>query len=349
MDLELLKNKFRGTMLGVLVGDVLGHSFKNKEVLSSRKKIYLQQKLDMLEEIKCGEFVMKFSSDSAMTRSVAESLIEKQDLDIVDVAKRFVESYYQDPARVYGLSCIQVLTKLAGLRDEIIESGIDVKGPAKDLLGGADSYGNGGAMKIAPVSLYCYNNYDNLLHYVKEVTQITHAHELGINGAILQAIAIQQSLCLHHSEELNISNFIDDLINKMDKIEVDKSQPYKERLKIVKNLLSETGGEPNEQRIIEKLGNKLTALESVPTAIFCFLNAEKRIKGIRTDNPVRRAIQYAITLGGDTDTIASMTGAIAGAFYGHEKFSRLLLSHCEQADRFEELADELLGIATSKS
>jgi len=44
-----------------------------------------------------------------------------------------------------------------------------------------------------------------------------------------------------------------------------------------------------------------------------------------------------------------MTGAIAGAFYGHEKFSRLLLSHCEQADRFEELADALLKVATSKT
>jgi len=63
-----------------------------------------------------------------------------------------------------------------------------VKGPAKDIFYGAGSYGNGGAMKIAPVSLYSYNNYDNLLHYVKEVTQITHAHELGINGAILQVI-----------------------------------------------------------------------------------------------------------------------------------------------------------------
>ncbi|XP_025269136.1 poly(ADP-ribose) glycohydrolase ARH3-like [Camponotus floridanus] len=345
MDLELLKSKFRGTILGVLVGDILGKPFGFREV-TGRKKIYLQQKLDILEESKLKKFVMKFSCDSAMTRSVAESLIEKRDLDIIDVAKRFVESYFQDPKRDYGIACMNVLFKL---KNKKIGPGTDVKGPAKDLFDGQGSYGNGGAMKIAPVSLYCYNNYDNLLHYVKEVTQITHAHELGINGAILQAIAIQQSLCLHPSEELNISNFIDDLINKMDKIEVNESQPYKERLKIVKNLLSETGGELNEQRIIEELGNKLTALESVPTAIFCFLNAEKRIKGIRTDNPVRRAIQYAITIGGDTNTIASMTGAIAGAFYGHEKFNRLLLSHCEQADRFEELADALLDVATTKT
>jgi len=51
MDLELLKSKFRGTILGVLVGDILGQSFGFREV-SGRKKIYLQQKLDILEETK---------------------------------------------------------------------------------------------------------------------------------------------------------------------------------------------------------------------------------------------------------------------------------------------------------
>jgi len=41
------------------------------------------------------------------------------------------------------------------------------------------------------------------------------------SSLLSQAIAIQQSLCLDPSEELNVFNFIDELINKMDKIEDD--------------------------------------------------------------------------------------------------------------------------------
>jgi len=52
---------------------------------------------------------MEFTDDSAMTRSLAESLIEKRDLDIVDIAKRFVENYYQEPYRGYGTGSISVI------------------------------------------------------------------------------------------------------------------------------------------------------------------------------------------------------------------------------------------------
>lgn len=225
----------------------------------------------------------------------------------------------------------------------------NVKDPAKALFDGLGSYGNGGAMRIAPMSLFLYNNYDRLLQYTKEVTEITHTNKLGINGAILQAIAIQQSLCSNPSEELNASDFIDDLIKKMDKIEVD-GQPYKERLIIAKNLLCENDTSwtsPSDEKVIQELGVGIRALESVPTAIFCFLRAQRLVKGIRTDNPLRRTIQYAITLSGDTDTIASMAGAIAGAFHGYEKFSMLLLTHCEAFEEFREFADRLLDTATS--
>ncbi|KAH0951344.1 hypothetical protein HN011_004638 [Eciton burchellii] len=346
MDTILLKDRFRGVMLGVLVGDCLGSPFEGKvylKGLSTLKRRSLQKRYTKLEEQKFREPVMLYTDDSAMTRSLAESLIEKRNVDIIDVAKRFARSYQKEPNRGYGSGAATILEKLLTVEET------DIKDPAKALFDGSGSYGNGGAMRIAPISLVLYNNYEHLLQYTKEVTEITHANKLGINGAILQAIAIQQSLCLNSSEELNVSDFIDNLISKMDKIEVD-GQPYKERLTVAKNLLFEddtSWTSPSDEKVIRELGVGIRALESVPTAIFCFLRAQRLIKGIRTDNPLRRTIQYAITLSGDTDTIASMAGAIAGAFYGYGKFSLLLLTHCEAFEEFRELADKLLDTAMS--
>lgn len=43
-----------------------------------------------------------------MTSSLAESLIEKQDLDIIDVAKRFAKSFHEEPNRRYGIGTATV-------------------------------------------------------------------------------------------------------------------------------------------------------------------------------------------------------------------------------------------------
>lgn len=51
---------------------------------------------------------MQFTDDSAMTMSLAESLIEKKDIDLVDLAKKFVKSYYQEPQRGYGSGVVTV-------------------------------------------------------------------------------------------------------------------------------------------------------------------------------------------------------------------------------------------------
>lgn len=57
-----------------------------------------------------------------------------------------------------------------------------------------------------------------------------------------------------------------------------------------------------------------------------------------------RMIYFQITLGGDTDTIGSMTGALAGAFYGEDKFSNNLLEHCEGSKKFAYLGEKLYNI-----
>jgi len=53
-------------------------------------------------------------------------------------------------------------------------------------------------------------------------------------------------------------------------------------------------------------------------------------------------------LGGDTDTIASMAGAIAGAYYGHSAISENLQKHCEATEQIIAYADKLRELSDSK-
>lgn len=56
---------------------------------------------------------------------------------------------------------------------------------------------------------------------------------------------------------------------------------------------------------------------------------------------LRRGVQYAISFGGDTDTIASMTGALAGAYVGDGAVSEVMMSHMESSEEAVKLADGL--------
>ncbi|XP_043284797.1 ADP-ribose glycohydrolase ARH3-like [Venturia canescens] len=347
IELSLLRTKFRGSLLGVLTGDCLGSPYENNNLLTSGEKVVLQKFLDKLEGPVFKAPVIQYTDDSAMTRSIAQSLIEKRSLVLEDIAKKFVKNYYQEPNRGYGPSVINVFHKLRGNKFS------DILTPAKEQFSGEGSLGNGGAMRVAPIALFYHNDYDQLVKATRLVTAITHTHKLGIDGAILQAIAIQQSLLSDPEEELDVIKFVDDLIGKMDIIEENDEgldfvdpQTFKMQLVAIKNLLKEEGA--HEVKIVEKLGHDVTAFGSVPTAIFCFLRAQKSIEGIRSDNPFRRAIQYAISLGGDADTIAAMTGALAGAFYGDAKLNSALLQHLEASTEFQSLADKLYEISTNK-
>ena len=67
----------------------------------------------------------------------------------------------------------------------------DPFGPAKEQFNGQGSYGNGGAMRISPIALYCFQNLDTMIDTAVKTTKITHTHPLGINGAILQVSIIK--------------------------------------------------------------------------------------------------------------------------------------------------------------
>lgn len=111
----------------------------------------------------------------------------------------------------------------------------------------------------------------------------------------------------------------------------------------MKRLLSKTFP-PSEEEVINVLGHSVNALYSVPTAIYSFLrNAQA------PDNEAdkfRKTLEYTISLGGDTDTIASMACALSGAFYSDANISEKLTKHCESSEEIIELADQLYKVAS---
>lgn len=287
-----------------------------------------------------------YTDDTAMTKCIAESLIEKKGFDGVDLAKRFVREYFQDPRRGYGANVTSVFHKLKGSKFA------DPFGPAREQFDGLGSLGNGAAMRIAPVALFCYNNLDNLIDVAKKSSEITHTHKLGVNGAILQTLAIRKCLLLDPKDVLNVNKYTDELIEEMVEIEKDQDDlnpdpnyTYRSQLGVMKDLLNKD--HPNDEEVVNKLGHSVAALYSVPTAVFSFLKAQTEIPEIETDNPFRRTLQYAISLGGDTDTIASMAGAIAGAYYGYDIIGESLQKHCEGTDKIIQLADNLYELSSS--
>jgi ADP-ribosylglycohydrolase len=139
-----------------------------------------------------------------------------------------------------------------------------------------NSFGNGSAMRVSAVG-FAYNTLEETLSYAKETANVTHNHPEGIKGA--QAIATSIFLARTGKTKLEIKEYIEQTFNYNLDFTLDDIRPtYK---------------------------FDVTCQGSVPQAIVAFLES--------TD--YENAIRLAISIGGDSDTIACMTGGIASAFY----------------------------------
>lgn len=140
-----------------------------------------------------------------------------------------------------------------------------------------DSFGNGSGMRISPVGFY-YDTYMDVKRETIEATKPSHNTEEGIKGALAISTSIYWLLKGRTKEE--IKEFIE------------KEYEY--------NL------DFNLEELQRTNAFYATCKKSVPQAIFCFLESTS----------FEDAIRKALSIGGDTDTIAAMTGSLAEAYYG---------------------------------
>lgn len=348
LEASVLKSKFKGCLLGALIGDCTGSPYEG-DTITHGDKLIIQRYYDKLEDPSFTAPFKSYTDDTAMTKSVAKFLTDKPEPDYKFLARLFVNEYFKEPRRGYGEGVVEVFHKLKNSKFE------DIYKPASEQFLGAGSFGNGGAMRIAPIALYFYDNYKAMLEVATNATRLTHTHFLGVHGALLQAVTIDLALKFNPNVKINPERFCAELFRRIRKIErIDEDtdelderdysrKAYQEKLKVVEYLLGKKHDDELDEEVILTLGNGVSAYESVPTAIYCFLKSLQEIPSIQTDNIFRRTIQYAVTLGGDTDTIASMAGAIAGAYLGEEAVNPYLAKHCEFSKEIAELAENLFA------
>ncbi|GGA01953.1 hypothetical protein GCM10008018_55190 [Paenibacillus marchantiophytorum] len=138
------------------------------------------------------------------------------------------------------------------------------------------SYGNGSAMRVSPIG-FAFNTLEEVLREARRSALVTHNHRQGIFGA--QAVASAVFLARNNRPKAEIQAFI--------------QQKFKYNLtRKLDDIRPKYAFDPSCQG-------------SVPQAIIAFLES--------TD--FEDAIRKAISIGGDSDTIACITGGIAHAFY----------------------------------
>lgn len=139
-----------------------------------------------------------------------------------------------------------------------------------------NSWGNGSAMRVSPIGLYC-KTVEQVMDMAKESAETTHNHPEGIKGAQAAAAAVFLAGAGKNKEQ--IKNFIEDHFG------YDLNEPLTSIRRWYKFDVSCQG--------------------SIPQAIIAFLEA----------TGFEDAIRNAVSIGGDSDTIACITGAIAEAYF----------------------------------
>ncbi len=123
----------------------------------------------------------KWTDDTAMALSIVDALAARGDIDPDDLAARFAARYHAEPWRGYGGGAHAVLTA--------IFEGAPWPLAAQTAFGGAGSYGNGGAMRVAPLGAYFADDLPAALAAAARSAAPTHAHPEGVAGAIAIAAA----------------------------------------------------------------------------------------------------------------------------------------------------------------
>lgn len=122
-----------------------------------------------------------FTDDTVMAIGIAEVLEKLGHVDQDELAAIFARNYNRNPRRGYGRMAHHIL--------QAILAGRNWKKITHAAFGGMGSFGNGGAMRVAPLGAYFSDDIEKAAAQAAKSAEVTHGHPEGQAGAVAVAVA----------------------------------------------------------------------------------------------------------------------------------------------------------------
>lgn len=235
-----------------------------------------------------------YTDDTEMALGIAEVLDRHGRVDQDEFAKTFGRRFIVNPSRGYGPGAVRFLNSVANGGVWQLEG--------KALFSGMGSFGNGSAMRVAPVGAYfAEDRFDVVAEQARLSAEVTHRHPEGIAGGI--AIAVAAAYAWVHrgkrSDEALRRGLFETVLAYTPPGEVHERIVYAATIEPERSISLAANQLGN--------GSKVSCLDTVP---FCLWMAARHL------NDYRAAVWNTVTAGGDIDTTAAIVGGVVALAVG---------------------------------
>jgi len=309
-----IRNSIEDALIGFITADALGVpvEFKSRD--------YLKQ-YPISEMIGYGTYNQPkgtWSDDSTMTLCLAESLLDEE-FSLKKLANRFINwvdwGYWTPHGELFdiGNTTNAAIERLRTIDDPKLAGG---KHETEN--------GNGSLMRVLPLVFEIYDVRDEEEQFktIRDVSSLTHAHDRSILSCFYY-LTLARFLRGHEYPPMEMYK----LTNNVFKRFVDKQSIDKNELKHFDRLINDSIQDLDESKI-RSTGYVIDTLEA---AVWCLL----------TTKNYRDAVLKAVNLGEDTDTVAAITGGLAGLYYGIGQIPENWINSLVKLEEINELIDKL--------
>lgn len=310
MSPELDRQRFRGALLGLAVGDALGTTveFKPPGTFSPVS--------DMVGGGPFGLPPGAWTDDTSMALCLAESLVERGAFDPLDQLSRYVR-WYRDGHLSSTGECFDIGNATRKALNRFERTGEPFPGDADP-----NAAGNGPLMKLAPIPLAYANHTEEAVARAADSSRTTHGAPQAIDASRYFAGLLVGAL-----NGANVSQLL-----------------HQGAFEPTAGLWTDS---PLHPEVAEVAAGSYFAKE--PPAIqgggYVVLALEAALWSLMKTRTFEAGVLLAVNLGDDADTTAAIYGQLAGALYGVDAIPDRWRRQVVMGDRIEELADELFDLS----